>query len=150
MLIRKAGAGFGISIFSMPAIIRYGPSTEVLVRQWKVVFDRGSVVFPALAGCTALNYFVVAQQHWSRGLEWRGFAAGGALQLAIIPFTILFIVGVNAKLMAAIDPKKETGLSVDAAKTLLWRGNKLHAARTGVALVGTVAALWNLLAVRGG
>ena len=149
MLIYKAGVGLGISIFSMPAIIRYGLNTEVLIRQWKVVYDRGSVLLPTLSGCTALNYFVVAQQHWSRGLEWRGFATGGALQLAIIPFTLVFIVGVNARLMAAIDPKKEAGLSADATRTLLWRWSKLHAARMGVALIGTVAALWNLLTVPG-
>ena len=152
-LTRRPGAGFSISIFSMPVIVRHGPTAEVMIRQWQGVYELGAKVFPALAGCTALNYFAVARGYWGRGQEWRGFAAGAVLQLAIVPFTLAFIAQVNARLLAAVDPKKKTTqaneLSADGARALLQRWTGLHTARTAVALAGTAAALWNLLVVRG-
>lgn len=123
------------------------PTTDVLVRQWQLVFEKGKALFPVFAAGTALNYFYVAYRTWGRDLEWRGFAAGGVLQVAIVPFTLLFIAGVNSRLLAVADPRaKKEVMSKEVATALVGQWGRLNAVRSSLGLLGTAAAVWNLLA----
>ncbi|KAK7743325.1 hypothetical protein SLS62_010648 [Diatrype stigma] len=139
------GAGYSISLFSIPAIVQGAPTTDVLVRQWQLVFEKGKALFPVFAAGTALNYLYVAYRSRSRDLEWRGFAAGGVLQVAIVPFTLLFIAGVNSRLLAVADPKTKKEMSKEVAKALVGQWGRLNAVRSSIGLLGTAAAVWNLL-----
>lgn len=110
------------------------------------MFEKGKATFPVFAAGTALNYFYVAYRNWGRELEWRGFVAGGVLQVMIVPFTLIFIAGINSKLLAVVDPNTKKEMSKDVAKTLIGQWGRLNAMRSTLGLLGTAAAVWNLLA----
>ncbi len=139
------GAGYSISIFTIPALVQGAPTTDVMVRQWQMVFEKGMATFPVFAAGTALNYFYVAYRNWGRDLEWRGFAAGGILQVAIVPFTLIFIAGINSKLLAVVNPKTKKEMSKAVAQTLISQWGSLNAVRSTFGLLWTAAAAWNLL-----
>jgi hypothetical protein len=113
-----------------------------MVRQWRFQFVRGSAIMPAVGVLNAVNYWIVAYRYWSRGLEWRGFAAAGASTFFIIPFTLAFIMGTNNKLLAAIDGRDKT-LSNDSVKSLIKKWGDLNVVRAVVPIIGTGLALWN-------
>lgn len=68
--------------------------------------------------------------------------------MAIIPFTFIFIAGVNSKLLAVADPGIKKERSKETAKTLIRQWARLNALRSTLGLLGTAAAVWNLLARR--
>jgi hypothetical protein len=140
------GAGFGITLFTVPAILYGGAPTDVMLRQWQLMFNKGKAMFPVFGAATALNYFYLAYRHRAQGLEWRGFAAGGVASVGIVPFTLLFIAGINSRLISAIDSKAAKDMSQDLAKELIKQWGSLNALRACIPLVGTCLAIWNFFA----
>ncbi|KAI0599900.1 hypothetical protein F4775DRAFT_548792 [Biscogniauxia sp. FL1348] len=150
-----AGIGTGLSLFSIPTILSGGAPRDVMLRQWKFHFLRGKALMPGLGALNAANYWIVAYAGWSRGLEWRGLAAGGASTFLIIPYTVVFILGVNERLVAAADGKEEEEkdqehqdqekpMSEDTVRRLIKKWGDLNVVRAVVPLVGSGLALWNL------
>ncbi|KAI1502500.1 hypothetical protein F5X99DRAFT_156629 [Biscogniauxia marginata] len=139
-----AGVGTSLSLFSIPTILNGGASADVMLRQWKFHFLRGRAFMPGLGTINAVNFWFAAYSRWSRGLEWRGFAAGGASTFFMIPFTVAFILGTNKKLTAAADGETEKPMSEDTVRALIKKWGDLNAVRAVVSLVGTGLALWNL------
>ncbi|KAI1740343.1 hypothetical protein F4680DRAFT_116452 [Xylaria scruposa] len=137
-----AGMGTGLSVFSTPTIVTGGASSEVMVRQWRFMFLRGQAIMPTLGVINAINYWTVAYRYWSRGLEWRGFAAAGVSTFFIIPYTLTFIMGVNKKLLVASE-KQEKTLSDASATSLIKKWGDLNVVRAVVPIIGTGLALWN-------
>lgn len=136
-----------------------------MLQQWHLAYNRGKAYMPPFAGAIALSYFWLSYAHRARQLEWRGFAAAGALTVGIVPFTLLLIMGNIRQLEAAmvaveggggdddvdVDVDAKTAAAAAAAadreaRGLLTTWSRLNLARAMLPLVGTVAAVWNLLA----
>ncbi|KAI8954936.1 hypothetical protein F4801DRAFT_414337 [Xylaria longipes] len=134
--------GTGLSVFSTPTIVNGGASSEVMVRQWRFMFLRGQAIMPILGVVNAINYWAVAYRYWTRGLEWRGFAAAGVSTFFIIPYTLTFIMGVNGELLAASERQEKT-LSDASATSLIKKWGSLNVVRAVAPIIGTGLALWN-------
>ncbi|KAI3324821.1 hypothetical protein HD806DRAFT_493724 [Xylariaceae sp. AK1471] len=139
---QSIGMGTGLSVFGIPMILNGGAPSETMVRQWRFQFLRGTAIMPTLGVLNAVNYWIVAYRCWSRGLEWRGFAAAGVSTFFIVPFTLAFLMGTNKKLLAAFDSRDKT-LSDDSARSLIKKWGDLNVVRAVVPIVGTGLALWN-------
>ena len=124
-----AGAAFYVSAVEHPA--RLEAEAVAAISQFKSSYERAApiqVVFSAVC-------FLVCFALWLRTHMWEWLAAG-ALVLAVIPYTLAFMLPVNRALLAAGSPP-------DAVATLLLhRWGHLHAVRTILGLVGFV---WILL-----
>ncbi|KAI0474644.1 hypothetical protein F4859DRAFT_514496 [Xylaria cf. heliscus] len=138
-----AGMGTGLSVFSIPTMLTGGASSEVMIRQWRFMFLRGQAIMPTLGVINAINYWTVAYRYWSRGLEWRGFAAAGVSTFFIVPYTLTFIMGVNGTLLAASEENREKKLSDASVTYLINKWGNLNVARAVVPIIGTGLALWN-------
>ncbi|KAI0434954.1 hypothetical protein F5Y09DRAFT_156633 [Xylaria sp. FL1042] len=138
----SSGMASSLSILGIPTILHGNAPSEHRVSQWRFQFLRGQAIIPGLGFLNAINYWNVAYHCWSRGLEWRGFAAAGVSTFFMIPFTLIFIMGTNKKLNAAADGREKT-LSDDSAKSLIKKWGDLNIARAVVPIVGTGLALWN-------
>ncbi|KAI1425099.1 hypothetical protein F5Y12DRAFT_391891 [Xylaria sp. FL1777] len=138
-----AGMSASFNLLGIPSILHGNAPSEVAVRQWRFQFNRGQAIIPGLGLLNALNYWNVAYHCWSRGLEWRGFAAAGVSTFFMIPFTLIFIAGTNKKLLEASSEGREKTLSDASARSLIKKWGDLNIARAVVPVVGTGLALWN-------
>ncbi|KAI5918218.1 hypothetical protein F4810DRAFT_693061 [Camillea tinctor] len=147
-----AGIGTSLSLFSIPTILSGGTPADVMLRQWKFHFVRGRALMPGLGALNAANYWVTSYALWSRGLEWRGLAVGGASTFFVIPYTVVFIFGINERLLAAADGEgekeeekaKAKPMSEGTVRRLIKKWGDLNVVRAVVPLVGSGLALWNL------
>ncbi|KAI0022512.1 hypothetical protein F4780DRAFT_733200 [Xylariomycetidae sp. FL0641] len=137
-----SGSISALSICAIPAIQASGAGADGLARAWRVQFTRGLHI-PATAAAAALNYLYVGWRAARAGQEWRGFVAGGLANLALMPFTLLFIQGVNSALSASLVDGK--ALSREATGALVARWGRLNVVRIFMPLAGAALGLWNLL-----
>ncbi|OAA62817.1 hypothetical protein SPI_04357 [Niveomyces insectorum RCEF 264] len=101
-----AGAGLGLSVFTVPRLLEAPP--DLMLRQWKRTFDRGKPVFIASGVVSALSYGYVyyaaqrslASSHVLVASRLPLLAAG--LSLAVMPYTLLFVLPTNKKLEARV------------------------------------------------
>ncbi|KAI0596803.1 hypothetical protein F4775DRAFT_593914 [Biscogniauxia sp. FL1348] len=135
-----------LSICAIPAILQSGAPTEGLVRAWHTQFTR-ALYLPAAAVIAATNYLYLAGRHRGARREWRGYAAAAAANLLLVPFTQLFIMGINNRLMASMPGagEVEVALGYDEAAQLIARWGRLNLVRTFLPLTGAALGLWNLL-----
>ncbi|KAI0137481.1 hypothetical protein BJ170DRAFT_678326 [Xylariales sp. AK1849] len=136
-----SGAGAAISFFTITPILASDASRDTLLQQWQLAFTRGKTYMPPVAVAITASYCYVAYTHWKQDLEWRGFAAAGALTVGIVPFTLFFIRGNIGQIQDAMLRKG----SIEEARALLTTWGALNLARAMLPLVGSAAALWNLL-----
>ncbi|KAK8134451.1 hypothetical protein PG984_006463 [Apiospora sp. TS-2023a] len=148
----KKGIGLSASLLTMPALIRPDVPQDALVQQWHGLYRRGAAIMPVVAGTTTLGYWTVAYYRYCSfpSAEWRGFAAAGALVLAIVPFTFAAMMPTIRALEAtmggsAVGEKKKT-MSRGTAEALLTKWTRLNVWRSLIPLVGTACAVWNMLA----
>lgn len=136
----------------MPALIRQDVSQDALIRQWHGIYKRGAATMPALGASTTLGYWFVAYQMMGSS-EWRGFAAAGALTLAIVPFTLVVMMPTIRELEteiageggSAAKDNKKISRSRGTVEALLWKWTRLNVVRSLMPLLGTACAVWNLL-----
>ncbi|KAI1160514.1 hypothetical protein F5B18DRAFT_654646 [Nemania serpens] len=132
-----------LSISTIPALLQSNAPTDGLVRAWYTQFSR-SLYIPSTGVIAALNYFYLAYRHQSIGREWRGYAGGGVANLLLLPFTLIFIVGINNTLIASMSRGSEV-LSPTAAKQFIRRWGDLNFYRIVMPLAGAALGLWNLI-----
>lgn len=127
-----AGAAVYINLVEHPARIEVG--TAAAVRQWRPSYRRATLMQASLALVALLSSLGA----WMLG---RGFAVlvGGACIGFVIPFTLIVIYPTNRQLE---DPKLDIG-SMSTA-TLLARWNRLHAVRSGAAIIALIIFLLDL------
>jgi hypothetical protein len=127
-----AGAALYINLVEHPARIEVG--TAAAVRQWRPSYRRATLMQASLALVALLSSLGA----WLLG---RGFAVlvGGACIGFVIPFTLIVIYPTNRQLE---DPKLDIG-SMSTA-TLLARWNRLHAVRSGAAIIALIIFLLDL------
>jgi hypothetical protein len=144
MFCIEIGAMASLSICAIPAVLRGGASADVMLRQWYIVYNTGKAI-PMTAVASALSYWAAAYGQWTRGLEWRGFAVGGALAAAAVPFTMTVIMPTNRELSAAANSKAKT-MSDARVRSLISTWTKLNVVRVFLPLSGAVLGLYSLLA----
>ncbi|KAK7984867.1 hypothetical protein PG996_005897 [Apiospora saccharicola] len=141
-----AGATASLSAFAIPAVLNAGATTDVMLRQWFSIFHRGKII-PIAAVATGLSHAVVSYGRWAAGRQWRGFALGGALTAALIPFTIALVMPTNRALAAAEahGSSKESRMSDDKVRQLIRSWRDRNTIRCFLPLAGAAFALWNLV-----
>ncbi|KAI1172665.1 hypothetical protein F4777DRAFT_581726 [Nemania sp. FL0916] len=135
-----SGSIGALSISTIPAILQSGARGDGLVQAWHTQFSR-SLYIPSTAVIAALNYFYLAYRHRSVRREWRGYAAAGAANLLLVPFTLIFIAGINSQLIAS----RVDHLSFVTAGKLIKKWGDLNFYRIFMPLAGAALGLWNLL-----
>lgn len=153
-----SGVGMSPSLLTMPALVRPDVPQDTILHQWHAMYKQGAAIMPVLSGTTTLGYWVVA--YYRRSLssplsassgEWRGFAAAGALTLAILPFTLVAMFPTIRTLEAAMDGavgekgQRKNVMSRETVEALLRKWTRLNVVRSLIPLVGAACAVWNLL-----
>ncbi|TVY14581.1 Anthrone oxygenase [Lachnellula arida] len=96
-----AGASFSFSLVALPRILE--SPTPLLLQQWKNLYTSGKSFMPPLALLSSSLFFYLASQARSRSPSsadrfW-GYVAAGVLALSIVPYTLVFMSGTNARLL---------------------------------------------------
>ncbi|SRR6266481_2743486 len=124
-----AGAAFYVSAVEHPA--RLEAEAAAAISQFKSSYKRAAPIQVMFSAACFLACFAL----WLRTHMWEWLGAG-ALMVAVIPYTLAFMLPVNRALLAVASPP-------DAVATaLLSRWGHLHTVRTILGLVGFV---WILL-----
>ena len=100
--------------------------------QWGPSYDRA---FNYQGGLAVLSGLAGLTQAWLSG-NWQ-WAVGAALMLANWPFTLAVILPLNHKLKAISSIEAGTH-----SRAMLGRWNRLHAMRSVLSAVATLAYLW--------
>ena len=124
------GAAFYVSIAEQPA--RLGLDDQSLLSEWKPSYKRGFAMQAplAIAGCL---FGLIA---WWQMKEL-GFLIGAIAMIANWPWTLLGIMPINNALMAT-----EVAAAGPQSRALVGRWGTLHAVRTVLGIVATVAFFW--------
>lgn len=94
---------------------------------------------PKVAVTTALAYAYASYSAHREGRKWKGLAAGGALTVAIVPFTLIFMSSTNGLLFKAAAGTLEA--SQEDVATLIGRWGVLNLVRSLLPLAGTIVGL---------
>jgi len=146
-----AGSAFTMSLITVPLIL--ASPTPILLQQWRTLFTTGSKIAPPLAIFTFVNFSYLAyvsrsdqgQTHPSRS-SWRGYGFAAISAVAIVPFTLLFMKGVNDQLMVASgEGVGKAALSAVDVTGLVERWGMLNSIRSVLPLLGAVVGLWTAL-----
>ena len=127
-----AGAAIYVNLVEHPARLETG--TSAAVKQWRPSYRRATVMQASLA----IIGLLAALGAWAQG---RGtpVLVGGLLLGSVVPFTLIVIFPTNRGLA---DPNLDEGSSTAAALLAKW--NRLHAARSGAALLALLSFLLHL------
>ena len=118
-----AGAAIYIDLAEQPA--RKQIDTAAALAEWRPSYKRAAVVQPLLAGVG----FLSAIAAWLMGASvW--WLVGGALLVAVIPYTLIIVFPTNNRLL---DPTIDK--DPDLARRLLIRWGRLHTVRSVMSLV---------------
>ena len=127
-----AGAAFYINVAEQPA--RLGLDDQALLKQWKPSYDRGLKMQASGAVISGVLGLIAAWLTW----DWR-WIVGAVLMLANWPYTLLGIMPTNHALKAIAHD--DAG---PQSRALIEKWGGLHAVRTALGIVATLAFLWAL------
>lgn len=140
------GTGFTLSLATIPAILQ--SPTPLLLKQWRVVFDIGKSTAPPLAVLAAATLSYVAYTKYnisgSDTTQWRGLAIAAAGTVGIVPFTLLFMGGINDKLITASDAVGKEVAS-ESVRELVARWGRVNVVRSFLTLGATMVGIWSVL-----
>jgi hypothetical protein len=124
-----SGAAVYINFAEQPARLKL--DDQALLAQWKFSYKRGFMMQAPLAIAGCLLGFAA---WWMTGRLT--FAVGGLLMIANWPWTLLGIMPTNNVLM-----QTEVDGSGPESRALIIKWNRLHAIRTALGLLATLAFL---------
>jgi hypothetical protein len=127
-----AGAAFYINVAEQPA--RLSLNDKSLLGQWKPSYARGF----AMQGSLALVAGVLGLMAAWQTADWR-WLGGAAAVLANWPYTIVAIKPTNDRLGAIADDN-----AGPASRAMIETWGRLHAVRTTLGIIATLAYLWAL------
>jgi hypothetical protein len=128
------GAAIYINVAEQPA--RLLLDDAALLAEWKPAYKRG---FAMQAPLAVLGCLLGLTAWWQTG-DWR-WLLGALLLIANWPFTLIAIMPTNNRLMAT--PVDQAGPD---SRALIERWGGLHAVRTALGGLATIAFLWATLA----
>ena len=127
------GAAFYVNVVEQPA--RLTLDDRALLTEWKPSYKRGA----AMQAPLALVGFLLAVLAWWQ-TSAAGFLIGGIAIIAAWPWTLIGIKPTNDVLLAA-----ESDQAGPQVRALVVKWGALHAVRTGLGALATVACLWACL-----
>ncbi|KAL3420734.1 DUF1772 domain containing protein [Phlyctema vagabunda] len=135
-----AGASIGLSSQLVPRLLE--SPTPLMLKQWNRSFQSGKKNMPPLALLAASSYFFLAyrsrQLVGANAATWKLYLAAGLLSFGIIPYTLLFMMPTNKKLLAKVDETAalsfkdevvEAGLGEETAHKLIDKWGLLNLGR---------------------
>ena len=128
-----AGAAIYVSVAEQPA--RLMLEDRALLAEWKPSYKRGA----AMQASLALAGFVLGSIAWWQASH-PGFLIGAIAMIAPWPWTLLVIKPVNDALLA-IAPER----AGPPSRALIERWGVLHAVRTALGALASLAFLWACL-----
>jgi hypothetical protein len=127
------GAAFYVNVAEQPA--RLMLDDRALLTEWKPSYKRGA----AMQAPLALVGFLLAVIAWWQ-TSAAGFLIGGVAIVAAWPWTLIGIKPTNDTLLAT-----EPDRAGPETRALVVKWGALHAVRTGLGALATVACLWACL-----
>ena len=127
------GAAFYVNVAEQPA--RLSLEDSALLTEWKPSYKRGA----AMQAPLALIGFLLGMLAWWQ-VAHLGFLIGALLILAPWPWTLIVIKPVNDRLLAT-----EPGRAGPSTRALVVRWGGIHAVRTALGALATVALFWACL-----
>lgn len=127
------GAALYVNVAEQPA--RLLLDDRALLAEWKPSYKRGA----AMQAPLALLAFLLGMIAWWRSTD-PAFLIGAIAIIAPWPWTLIVIKPVNDALLAT-----ELDRAGPQTRALVVKWGALHAARTGLAALATVAFLWACL-----
>ena len=127
-----AGAAIYITAVEHPARMECG--TDLALREFAPSYRRATVMQASLA---AIGFLMAIAAWLTSGSVW--WLVGGAILVAVIPFTLLIILPTNKKLL---DPSLDKGSEL--ASRLLVRWGTLHMVRSLLSLISFLIFLFLL------
>ena len=127
-----AGAAIYITPVEHPARMECG--TDLAIREFAPSYRRATVMQASLA---AIGFLMAIAAWLTSGSVW--WLVGGAILVAVIPFTLLIILPTNKKLL---DPSLDKGSEL--ASRLLVRWGTLHMVRSLLSLISFLIFLFLL------
>jgi uncharacterized membrane protein len=118
-----AGASIYINLVEHPARLECG--TDLAIKEFGPSYRRAAIVQASLA---AIGFLMAVAAWLTNDSFW--WLVGGAILVAVIPFTLIVILPTNKKLL---DPSLDR--SSDVASTLLVRWGRLHSVRSLLSVV---------------
>jgi hypothetical protein len=128
-----SGAALYVNIAEQPA--RLLLDDRALLAEWKPAYKRGAIMQASLA----LIGFLLGLASWWRASH-AGFLIGTIAIIAPWPWTLVVIKPVNDRLLATAP--NQAGA---ASRALIVTWGTLHAVRTALGAVATLAFLWALM-----
>jgi Domain of unknown function (DUF1772) len=129
-----SGAALYVNVAEQPA--RLLLDDRALLSEWKPSYHRGA----AMQATLALIGFLLGLAAWWQSPH-AAFLVGAAAMIAPWPWTLLVIKPVNDQLLATA-PEQAAAVS----RALIVKWGSLHAVRTALGAIATVAFLWALVA----
>lgn len=117
------GATLYINLVEHPARIKL--DNKAMLQEWKFGIKRATVI----QGSLAIMTFILAYGTYATTHDFR-WLIGGTIMLMNWPYTLLFIMPTNKKLILTFHDRAN-----DKTKFLINRWNKFHAIRTLLGLV---------------
>lgn len=128
-----SGAALYVNIAEQPA--RLLLDDRALLAEWKPAYKRGAIMQASLA----LIGFLLGLAGWWQASHV-GFLIGTIAIIAPWPWTLLVIKPVNDQLLATAPDQAGA-----ASRALIVKWGTLHAVRTALGAVATLAFLWALM-----
>lgn len=100
---------------------------------------------PIVAVTSLAAFAYTAYDRSRRGLDWKRYATAGALTLAIVPFTLIFMHPTNqALLQIAGGGTTAAVVNDESVRALITKWAGLNLTRSLLPLAGAVVGIWSL------
>jgi hypothetical protein len=133
------GAMMSLSLMAVPVMLDTMKDPPQLYHQWARMYHYGHQVLPGMAVTTLMLYGYIGMKKRAAKRPWTIFVVAGAVTVAMLPFTWIFMVPTNNKLFD-LDAKSSGAVvtTVVEAQNLVRKWSWLHMARSMFPLAGAV------------
>lgn len=147
MFLTLSGLLMSLYSITMPVLISTSTSEHVLLRQWRIIFDKGHTQGPALAVSTSVIYCYVAWARETANESGKPYLLAAALTMGIVPYTWVFMWRTNTNLFDAVDQSRTKTLNITKgrAEDMIKQWTTLHGVRSLFPLAGALVGLSTML-----